>query len=112
MAAEEVFPLGAFDATRVNPLVDGKPLPRFRVAYALADPFVTNARLRLVSVNGTYRLPVSNPATSDELETLNATMTDMRARQDDLLSELVSQLRTLNGHLASITDEEIENDYS
>lgn len=59
--AEEVHPLGSEDATVVTPTIAGYLLRKFRTAIHIADPYVLNARLRLASVEGNYRLPVSLP---------------------------------------------------
>lgn len=71
--AEIDSPLGSEDATEVIPATREHPA-RHRVGHYLADPYVEAARLRLASVDGTYRLPTSNPAISDELVTMNATL--------------------------------------
>jgi len=57
--AEEDFPLGSEDSTVVTPTIGGYLLRKFRTAVSLADPYVLNARLRLASINGVYRLPAS-----------------------------------------------------
>ena len=56
---EVTFPLGGYDATEVDVTTSGYTYQKYRQAVHIGDPFVEGARLRLASVDGTYRLPVS-----------------------------------------------------
>jgi len=52
---------GLYDATRIQPTINDKVVDKYRQAVAIVDPFDKDARLRLASVEGSFRLPVSLP---------------------------------------------------
>lgn len=53
--------LGAQDATKIFPTIDGRTVEKYRVGMYWADPFIEDARLRLALVDSAYRLPTSDP---------------------------------------------------
>jgi len=69
---------GDLDATEVEVAGAEYTVPKKRVAYHLADPYVVDARLRLALVSGVYRVPTSNPAISDELILQKAILTQIK----------------------------------
>ena len=107
--AEVDFPSGDLDATVVHPVVEGYTLDKSRVAFHIADPYVLDARLRLASVGGVYRLPVSNPAVSDELITQTGLLRQIED-QNQCLRDMTRELRLVNHHLSLLTKSTLDSD--
>jgi len=107
---------GGWDATEVQVPQEGVNQSKTRQAISIADPYVLDARLRLALVNGNFRLPTSDPLISDnvvangeKLTSILNRLLDTQIATTNALQGIVRDLKLMNLHLASITDEQFEH---